>query len=110
MIGAEELARIPDGGIFLNTARSAIVDGDALERELLSGRIRAGLDVFDEEPLSGDSKLFGLPNVLLTPHVAGATRQARWEQGACAVDEVERFLAGERLLFEVDKAAVAHLS
>lgn len=110
MLGREEFACIPDGGIFLNTARAAVIDGDALERELVAGRIRAGLDVFDEEPLPAGSALYGLPNVLLTPHVAGATRQARWEQGSCAVDEVERLLAGERLLFEVERAAVAHLS
>lgn len=110
MIGAEQLARIPDGGIFLNTARAAVTDSGALEKELVAGRIRAGLDVFDREPLPAESPLYGLPNVLLTPHVAGATRQARWDQGTCAVDEVERFLTGKPLQFEVLKAEAAHLS
>lgn len=110
MLGAEQFALIPDGGLFLNTARAAIVDGPALERELVSGRIQAALDVFDEEPLPASSPLYGLPNVLLTPHVAGATTSARFEQGATAVDEVARFVAGEPLRFAVAPGSAAHLS
>lgn len=110
MIGAEQLSRIPDGGTFLNTARSAVVDGEALERELIAGRFRAGLDVFDEEPLPESSPLHGLSNVLLTPHVAGATREARWEQGDAVVDEVERWAHGDPLHFAVPPGAASHLS
>lgn len=110
MIGARELALIPDGALLLNTARSAIVDSDALVRELESGRIRAALDVFDVEPLPADSPLHGLLNVLLTPHVAGATVEARHEQGRTAVDEIERHLAGQPLQFAVAADQVAYLS
>lgn len=110
MLGREEFARIPDGGIFLNTARAAVIDGEALERELVAGRIRAGLDVFDEEPLPASSPLYGLPNVILSPHVAGATVQARFEQGATAVDEIARFWAGEPLRTAIATGAAQHLS
>lgn len=110
MIDASQLARIPDGGILLNTARSAIIDSAALEREVVSGRIRAGLDVFDEEPLPASSPLYGLPNVILSPHVAGATVQARFEQGATAVDEIARFWAGEPLRTAIATGAAQHLS
>lgn len=110
MIDAAQLARVPDGGIVLNTARAAIVDTAALERELVSGRIRAGLDVFDEEPLPASSPLYGLPNVICTPHVAGATTQARFAQGAAAVEEIARFAAGEPLLTAIAPGAAAHLS
>ncbi|MCT2261853.1 hydroxyacid dehydrogenase [Brachybacterium muris] len=110
MIGARELALVPDGGIVLNTARAAIVDAAALEAELVAGRLRAGLDVFDQEPLPADSPLYGLPNVLLAPHVAGATREARWEMGDTAVDETERFLHGRDVSHRVDPATVEQLS
>lgn len=110
MLGERELALIPDGGVLINTARSAVINTAALERELLSGRIRAGLDVFDEEPLPSSSPLFGLPNVLLAPHVAGATREARYEQGRTVVDEIERHLGGEPLRFAVDPGVAARLS
>lgn len=101
MLGPEELARIPDGAVLINTARSAIVDEAALVTELTSGRLRAGLDVFDSEPLPAESPLYGLDNVILTPHVAGGTREARWMQGRVVADEVARFLADGTLQHEV---------
>jgi phosphoglycerate dehydrogenase-like enzyme len=110
MIGARELALMPDGAILINTARAAIVDGEALEQELVAGRIRAGLDVFDEEPLPAGSPLYGLPNVLLAPHVAGATTHARLQQGDTVVDETERHLNGEPLRFRIDPSRAAQLS
>lgn len=110
MVGARQFAALPDGGIVVNTARAAVIDNEALEAELVSGRLRAGLDVFAEEPLPASSKLYGLPNVILTPHIAGATRQARFAQGDAMVDEVLRWAAGEPLQFEVDPEAYARLS
>jgi phosphoglycerate dehydrogenase-like enzyme len=110
MIGREQIARMRDGAVLINTARSAIVDMDALTGELVSGRLRAGLDVFDEEPLPADSPLYGLPNVVLTPHVAGGTVQARHAMGRAVVDEIERFAQGKPLQFEVRPAEVARLS
>ncbi|HVX44023.1 MAG TPA: hydroxyacid dehydrogenase [Mycobacteriales bacterium] len=101
MIGADQLARMRDGAILINTARSRVVDTAALTAELVSGRIRAGLDVFDEEPLPVSSPLRGRPNVMVIPHQAGATGEARRLQGQIAVDEVERFVHGQPLEHEV---------
>ncbi len=101
LIGVTELALLRTGAILINTARSAIVDQDALVREVSSGRISAGLDVFDDEPLPVTSPLFGLPNVLLTPHIAGGTVEARHVQGATVVAEIERFIADRPLQHEV---------
>ncbi|MFE6996243.1 hydroxyacid dehydrogenase [Microbacterium sp. NPDC057659] len=97
MIGARELALMPDGAGLVNTARSWLVDGDALEAELATGRIAAALDVFDEEPMPQDSPLRALPNVLLTPHRAAGTAEGRLEQGRIVADEVEAFAAGRPL-------------
>ncbi|MGC0251282.1 hydroxyacid dehydrogenase [Pseudactinotalea sp. Z1748] len=110
LIGAETLRLLRDGATFINTARSAITDEAALIAELTSGRINAGLDVFDAEPLPSDSPLFGLPNVLLTPHVAGGTIEARFAQGATVVAEIERFLRGDQLQHEVTAEIYDRLS
>jgi phosphoglycerate dehydrogenase-like enzyme len=101
LIGAAELAAMPDGGFLVNTARSWVVDQDALLAELRSGRLRAALDVYDQEPLPADHPFRSLPNVILTPHVAGASAQTNYRQGAFAVEDLRRFFAGEPLLHEV---------
>ena len=90
-----------DGGYLVNTARSWVVDQDALLVELQSGRIRAALDVFDHEPLPSDHPYRSLPNVILTPHIAGGTLQTRNRQGECAVTDLENVFAGHPLQFEV---------
>ena len=110
MIGKAELALIRDGAILVNTARSAVVDEPALIAELVAGRLRAGLDVFDTEPLPPDFPLLGLPNVLLTPHQAGASVQSRYLAGRIVVDEIARYLAGEPLAHEVTAAAYDRLA
>ena len=101
MIGAAELSLLPTGSVLINTARSVVVNEAALVHELVEGRIRAGLDVFDDEPLLGDSPLFGLPNVLLTPHVAAGTVESRYIMGTTVITEIERFLKGKPLQHEV---------
>ncbi|GAA4206201.1 hydroxyacid dehydrogenase [Actinocatenispora rupis] len=110
MLGAAELALIPDGGILVNTARSAVLDEKALTAELVSGRLRAGLDVFDVEPLPAGHPLLRLPNVIVTPHEAGASVQSREAQGRIAVDEIERFLTGQPLRHEVTRDRYDHLA
>lgn len=104
MIGAAHLARLRDGAIFINAARAALVDEDALLRELRAGRIVAALDVFGAEPLPADSPLHALPNVILSPHAAGHTIDTHLRQGRAMVDEVRRFIAGEPLLYEITPA------
>jgi phosphoglycerate dehydrogenase-like enzyme len=94
MIGAAQLARMRDGATFVNTARGVLVDHDALRAELVSGRISAVLDVTDPEPLAPEDVLFELPNVQLTPHVAGSLGTELRRMTALAIEEVERFAAG----------------
>ncbi|HLF68908.1 MAG TPA: D-glycerate dehydrogenase [Gaiellaceae bacterium] len=92
LIDARRLALLPDGACFVNTARGEIVDEPALVAELVSGRIRAGLDVFANEP-NVPPELLDLPNVVLTPHLGSATRQAREAMTRMVVDNL---LAVER--------------
>ncbi len=101
MIGATQLALMPDHGYLVNTARSWVVDQDALLAELQTGRLRAALDVFDEEPLPIDHPFRALPNVILTPHIAGGTLQTRIRQGECAVRDIENGLLDRPLAHEV---------
>ena len=104
MVGARQLGLLRDGAIFINTARAHLVDEQALLAELETGRIQAALDVFEQEPLSTDSPFRSLDNVVLTPHIAGASRQARIRQGGYMVDEIQRFYSGQPLQFEVTAA------
>ncbi|WP_154793515.1 hydroxyacid dehydrogenase [Occultella kanbiaonis] len=101
MLTAQRLSLIPNGGILVNTARSAVLDSGALLSELRSGRLSAALDVYDVEPLPADDPLWTLPNVLLTPHIGALTTHSRAMQGDVVVDEIDRFVAGAPLVFEV---------
>jgi phosphoglycerate dehydrogenase-like enzyme len=95
MIGAEQFAMMKPGAIFINTARGRIVVEQDLVAALRSQRIAgAGLDVFETEPLPADSPLRLLPNVVLTPHAAGITREATEAGLAMAIDNVLAFRAG----------------
>ena len=80
----------------MNTARGPIVDEMALVRELVSGRIRAGLDVFAHEP-AVPKELLDLPNVVLTPHVGSATRETREAMTRVLVDNLQAAARGEPL-------------
>lgn len=101
MIGPRQLRLMRDGAAFINTARGALVDEAALITELKTGRIQGVIDVTDPEIPPADSPLFSLPNVFLTPHVAGAVGQERLRLGLMAVAEVERFVRGEPMLYEI---------
>jgi glyoxylate reductase len=96
LIDARRLALLRDGACIVNTARGEIVDEAALVRELVSGRIVAGLDVFAHEPHVPEA-LLDLPNVVLTPHLGSATRQAREAMTRLAVDNILAYERGERL-------------
>jgi len=95
MIGATELSLLRDGGTLINTARGEILDQAALERELVAGRINAILDVTVPEVLSPDHVFYGLPNVFLTPHIAGSMGTELLRMGDHVVAELERYVAGE---------------
>lgn len=106
MIGARELARLPAGAVVVNVSRGGIVDEAALAAALGGGRLRgAGLDVFAREPLPAHSPLWGLPNVLLLPHVSGTSHRFWRRETDLIVANLRRYQAGERLLNTVDKQA-----
>ncbi|MEV3853406.1 hydroxyacid dehydrogenase [Streptomyces sp. NPDC050095] len=94
MLSAQMLALIPDGGAVINTARGSLVDTEALAAECGGGRLSAFLDVTDPEPLPAGHPLLTLPNVLVTPHIAGAQGSEVRRLGVFAVEEVERLVRG----------------
>ncbi|HYS38168.1 MAG TPA: hydroxyacid dehydrogenase [Pseudonocardiaceae bacterium] len=106
LVSAELLAAMPDGATLINTSGGALIDHDALLRHLRTGRISAVLDVTEPDLPAADSPLWDLPNVLLTPHAAGALGTELARLGECAVDEVARLAAGEPLAFAVDSASL----
>lgn len=97
MVGARELALMPDDATLINTARGALLDHDALHAELVTGRLFAVLDVTEPEPLPPGHPFYRLPNVLLTPHLAGSHGNELLRLGGAAVDEVQRVVNGEPL-------------
>jgi glyoxylate reductase len=96
LIDARRLALMPDGACLVNTARGAIVDEHALTRELVSGRLKAGLDVFADEP-NVPAELLGLPNVVVLPHIGSATPDTRAAATAELVANIKAALAGDPL-------------
>jgi glyoxylate reductase len=94
LLDARRLALLRDGACLVNTSRGEIVDEPALVAELVSGRIRAGLDVFAHEP-DVPSELLELPNVVLTPHIGSATRQTREAMTRLVVDNLLAVERGE---------------
>jgi D-3-phosphoglycerate dehydrogenase / 2-oxoglutarate reductase len=95
MIGAKQFAAMREGVVFLNTARAQLHDTDALVDALQSGKVAAaGLDHFVGEWLPPDHPLAGLPNVILTPHIGGATWNTEARQAQMVADGLEQLLAG----------------
>jgi D-3-phosphoglycerate dehydrogenase len=96
MIGAAELAALPPGSVVVNCARGGLLDYRALADALASGHLfAAGLDVYDVEPLPADHPLRTAPNVVLTPHLAGASRAVAERAARMVADEAGRWLRGE---------------
>ncbi len=99
MIGAEQFEKMKDGAFFINTARGPLVDYEALHQALTSGKLAgAGLETFGIEPVPINSPLLKLPNVTLTPHIAGASVKTVTNAADMLAEEVRRFLAGEPLI------------
>ncbi|MFE3448583.1 hydroxyacid dehydrogenase [Nonomuraea sp. NPDC059194] len=101
MLDRSLLATLMDGAVVVNTARGTLIDTEALLEEVASGRLDAILDVSDPEPLPAGHPLFGLPNVFLTPHLAGAQGNELGRLADSTVEEVARYCAGLPLLHEI---------
>ncbi len=104
MIGKEQFAMMKPDAFIVNTARSRLINEEAMLEALQNHQIRgAALDVYDEEPLPLDSKFFELDNVILSPHIAGTAGDWTRLTIAAMQEEVERYLKGEALKFQVNK-------
>ncbi|SCL29592.1 Phosphoglycerate dehydrogenase [Micromonospora nigra] len=98
MVDERFLAAMRDGALLVNAARGPVARTPALVAELATGRISAALDVTDPEPLPADHPLWSMPNVLLTPHVAGSVRGLLPRAYRLVGEQVRRFAAGEALI------------
>jgi phosphoglycerate dehydrogenase-like enzyme len=101
LLDARRLRLLPDGALVVNAGRGRTIETEALVGELQAGRLRAALDVTDPEPLPPDHPLWDLPNVLISPHMAGDSPGSTIRSFELAGDQVRRFAAGEPLINEV---------
>ncbi|WP_127792051.1 2-hydroxyacid dehydrogenase [Agromyces sp. LHK192] len=95
LVDAAFLAALPDGALVVNVARGKVADTDAILAEASSGRLRIALDVTDPEPLPEGHPLFALPNVLVSPHVGGATSAMMPRMARLVRRQIERMLRAE---------------
>ncbi|RKE18440.1 hydroxyacid dehydrogenase [Streptomyces sp. TLI_171] len=107
LLDARRIALMPDGATLINTSRGSLIDQDALTAELVAGRIDAVLDVTVPETLPVDSPLYDLPNVLLTPHVAGSLGGELHRMAAAAADELARYVQGLPFAHPVTREEIA---
>ena len=104
LVGAAQLRLLRDGALLVNTARGSLIDHEALIRETAGGRIRVALDVTTPEPLPGDSPLRRMPNVIVTPHLAGQGRYGHLRIGAATLRALQDFFAGRPVQGAIDHA------
>ena len=109
ILNRSRLSKLQDGALLINTARGGLIDEAALIDELETGRIFAFLDVTDPEPPAPDSPLRQLPNVVVTPHIAGCIENCN-RMGELAVEEVRRSLAGEPAVYEIRQDMLDRIS
>ncbi len=111
LLGQAALARMKPTAVLVNTARGGIVDEAALGVAIRSGRLAgAGLDVVVDEPLRPEHPLAGIPNVILTPHVAGVTEEGMINMAVTAAEDVLRVLRGEHPKYPVNPEVLAQRS
>ena len=101
LVDGKLLSLLRDGAVLINTARGDVIDEEALAQEAATGRIRAMLDVYEEEPLSMDSPLRGMDNVILMPHKGGPTQDKRRDACRIVLEDIARFQKGEPLQNEI---------
>lgn len=100
ILGREQIARLKKGSIVVNCARGSLMDYDALAEALQTGHLfAAAADVFPEEPLPADSPFLQFPNFIMTPHIAGGTKQAAEKAATIAAEELKLFLDGKPLRY-----------
>jgi phosphoglycerate dehydrogenase-like enzyme len=103
------VGRMQSSAYLVNTSGGAVVDpaalADALDRGVIAG---AALDVFEGHPLPASSALMTAPNLIMTPHIGGATEETIERHSAMITDEIERFLDGRELLHCVNPAYATH--
>ncbi|GAA3547600.1 hydroxyacid dehydrogenase [Kribbella ginsengisoli] len=104
LIDRRRLGSMRDGAVLINTARGSLVEQDALVEELSAGRLQAVIDVTSPNVLPADSPLYDLPNVLLTPHIAGSLGNEMHRLADAAADELARYAAGEPFAHPVLRA------
>jgi phosphoglycerate dehydrogenase-like enzyme len=97
LIGSRQFALMRQGALLVNAARGPIVDTDALVEALNAGHMRAALDVTEPEPLPEGHPLWSCPNLLITPHIGGATPQFAPRALHTAANELRRYINGEPL-------------
>ncbi|GAA3676575.1 2-hydroxyacid dehydrogenase [Nonomuraea antimicrobica] len=98
MIGGAEIAAMPRGSVLVNCARGALLDYDALCDALESGQLfGAAMDVFPEEPIPPGSRLLTTPNLVMTPHLAGASKETAQKAASIVAADVARYVRGEPL-------------
>lgn len=102
IIGRHLLNLIPDGGVFVNLGRGALVNEDDLVAVAKSRQIQFALDVFHSEPLSSESPLRDLENVFISPHAAGPHRDSAWRCGDFALKNIKKYVSGEPLDSVID--------
>lgn len=108
MLGRHEISRLKPGAVFVNVSRGAIVDSEALIERLEVGDITACLDVYDPEPIPVGSRIRELPNVFLSPHIAGTTQRSRTRFFEEMVGELERHFAGHETLHNLTARTLAN--
>jgi phosphoglycerate dehydrogenase-like enzyme len=108
MIGRRELALIRPGGALVNVSRGMVIDSDALVERLRQGDITAALDVFDPEPIPAGHPIRDLPNVFLTPHIAGVSLENGPRCLRLMLDELDRFFSGHETLYDITPRVLAN--
>ncbi len=98
LIGREQIAQMPNGSIIINCARGSLLDYDAVCDAIDAGHLLgAGFDVFPEEPIPPDSRLLRTRSIVLTPNIAGASRETAEKAAHLAAAEVGRYIRKEPL-------------
>jgi len=111
LLGPEEFDRMKDGAFFINNARGAIIDQEALVEHLQDGGLRgAALDVYDQEPIPDDHPLVDLDNVVTTPHLGGATEEVISRHSEMILDDLRALFEGKEPQHVANEAVLSTFS